>query len=93
MILHLAGVGFAIAAIVLYSINMGHIGFWWMCNRYDNYWDSYQTPKPTLSADERRKQEDCLEAKDLLIVSVGNVSKFCPSSDHYTSTFYLKFEI
>ncbi|CAM9222196.1 unnamed protein product [Lampetra planeri] len=76
VILHLAGVAFAIAAIVLYSINIANIGFWWMCDRNDNYWDSYpyQTPKPTLSAAERRKQENCLEAKELLILLVRGIN-------------------
>ncbi|KAM9783186.1 membrane-spanning 4-domains subfamily A member 8-like [Neosynchiropus ocellatus] len=38
VILNLCGIAFAITAVVLYSINIAHIGFWWICRDHD-YWD------------------------------------------------------
>lgn len=66
MTLNLAGVAFAIAAIVLYSINMAQIYLWWMCDRYSYY----NTPSPSLQKD--IVVEKCLEGKALILVSIKN---------------------
>lgn len=68
MILNLFGVAFAIAAIVLYSIDIALIGLWWMCDD-DDYSFQYNTPSP----DEKIIMEKCLEGKALVLVSVENV--------------------
>uniref|UniRef100_A0A4W6BNG8 Uncharacterized protein n=1 Tax=Lates calcarifer TaxID=8187 RepID=A0A4W6BNG8_LATCA len=47
VILNLAGVGFAIAAIILYSINIGNRWLWWMCDFDDYYW-RIPTPSPEI---------------------------------------------
>ncbi len=70
VILNLAGVGIAIVAIVLYSINMVNIRLWWMCR--DPY-SEYEYTTPTPSPHESIMKEKCLEGKELVLVSVKNV--------------------
>lgn len=64
VILNLFGVLFAIAAIVLYSIDIALGDLWWLCD-YD-YRFEYQTPSPA----EERLEEKCLQGKELLLVSL-----------------------
>ncbi|XP_074538665.1 transmembrane protein 176A-like [Halichoeres trimaculatus] len=66
--LNVAGVAFAIAAIVLYSINIAHIRFWWRCQRDDDdYYYGYhrEHPTPSPSPEEMMMRQKCLEAQDL----------------------------
>lgn len=64
VILNLFGVLFAIAAIVLYSIDIAVQDLWWFCD--DDYRFQYQTPSP----EEERLEEKCLQSKALLLVSL-----------------------
>ncbi|XP_027142863.1 membrane-spanning 4-domains subfamily A member 8-like isoform X1 [Larimichthys crocea] len=66
VILNLAGVAFAIAAIVLYSIQITSISFWRLCRSYDyfDYYSRYSTP----SRHEDIMTEKCLEAKALILM-------------------------
>ncbi|XP_044063816.1 membrane-spanning 4-domains subfamily A member 8-like [Siniperca chuatsi] len=68
-ILNLAGVAFAITAIVLYSINIADIYFWWMCN--DGYYD-YTTPSP--SSEVIILKEKCLEGKALVLMLTRSIN-------------------
>ncbi|KAM9353136.1 uncharacterized protein ABDE67_005502 [Symphorus nematophorus] len=68
--LNLAGVGFAIAAIILYSINLVVRQLWWMCD-YDYYFTSEYT---TLSPQERIIMEKCLEGKALALMFVRSIN-------------------
>lgn len=63
MILNLSGVGFAIAAIVLYSIDIALTSLWWMCD--NDYYEEY-----TKAPEEKIILEKCLEGKALVLVSV-----------------------
>lgn len=65
MILNLFGVLFAIAAIVLYSIDLAITSLWWLCN--DDYHDYYDT---TWSPAENVIMEKCYKGKELILVSV-----------------------
>ncbi|XP_027142868.1 uncharacterized protein LOC104932168 isoform X2 [Larimichthys crocea] len=64
VILNLAGVAFAITAIVLYSISMIDIGPWWMCYEYPYHYSRYNTPSPHQDI----MREKCLEAKALIVM-------------------------
>lgn len=64
VILNLFGVLFAIAAIVLYSIDIALGDLWWLCD--DDYRSEYQTVSP----EEQRLEEKCLQGKELLLVSL-----------------------
>lgn len=67
MILNLSGVGFAVAAIILYSIDLAITSLWWICD------DDYNYEYRTLSPDEQIIREKCLEGRALVEVSVLNV--------------------
>ncbi|XP_042346767.1 uncharacterized protein LOC121946315 isoform X2 [Plectropomus leopardus] len=73
-ILNLAGIGFAIAAIVLYSINIANVGLWWMCHRdeYDYY--SYSRSTTTPSPGEEVMKERCLEAKENILMLLRSMN-------------------
>ncbi|XP_019130763.1 membrane-spanning 4-domains subfamily A member 8 isoform X1 [Larimichthys crocea] len=62
VILNLAGVAFAITAIVLYSISMPYTGPWWMCDNYG--YSRYNTQSPHQDI----MEEKCLEAKALIVM-------------------------
>ncbi|XP_019130736.2 membrane-spanning 4-domains subfamily A member 8 [Larimichthys crocea] len=64
VILNLAGVAFAIAAIILYSLNIAEIGLWWMCGSDDYYYSRHHTPSPH----EDIATEKCLEGKALILM-------------------------
>ncbi|XP_029928769.1 transmembrane protein 176l.4 [Myripristis murdjan] len=67
VILNLSGVCFAIAAIVLYSINIADMRFWWLCDRDDYYWYDRQT-QPTPSSSEMFFKERCQEGRDIILI-------------------------
>ncbi|CAJ1062873.1 transmembrane protein 176B-like [Xyrichtys novacula] len=68
VILSLSGVGFAIAAIILYSINMGTIYLGWMCEESYNYDDYISDHQRTLSPGDQFMKEKCLEAEDMVLM-------------------------
>uniref|UniRef100_A0A3P8U5X4 Transmembrane protein 176l.4 n=1 Tax=Amphiprion percula TaxID=161767 RepID=A0A3P8U5X4_AMPPE len=67
LVLNLAGVAFAITAIVMYSINVANIylGYWY-CDR-DHYYYGYRRHHTTTTPSPERDvlQEKCLEAREL----------------------------
>lgn len=75
VILNLAGVGFAIAAIVLYAINLSEIGFWWLCRDYNRYYD-YRSDYGTTTPSPYKEMMDsgCLEGKELLIMLTQSIN-------------------
>ena len=78
MILNLAGVGFAIAAIVLYSVNIADI--WWQCDDYSDPWRyrHYRPYRPTPSTPspwDNILKEKCLEGKQVILVCFKNSSQ------------------
>ncbi|KAM6994699.1 uncharacterized protein LKV04_007043 [Tautogolabrus adspersus] len=72
VILNLSGVAFAIAAIVLYSINIANIGLWWMCrnNDYEYRYNQHTTTSTTPSPD----QTKCLEAKAMILMLLRSIN-------------------
>ncbi|XP_049901878.1 transmembrane protein 176B-like isoform X4 [Epinephelus moara] len=75
VILNLAGVGFAIASIVLYSVNMTNIWLWSMCDNDYNY-DYYSRHRPTAapSPGEEIMKEKCLEGKELILMLLRSIN-------------------
>ncbi|XP_038566632.1 membrane-spanning 4-domains subfamily A member 8-like [Micropterus salmoides] len=69
VILNLAGVAFAIAAIVLYSISVANNYLWWLCDR--NYYYDYTTPSP--ASEEKALIDKCLEGKALVLMLVRSI--------------------
>ncbi|KAM6935108.1 uncharacterized protein PEZ65_005530 isoform 2-T3 [Lycodopsis pacificus] len=76
VMLNLAGVAFSITAIVLYSINIGQIRMWWMCSRYNDYYNSgyRDSTDPTQSPGETYMKEKCLEGKELALMLLRSVN-------------------
>ncbi|CAN9514178.1 unnamed protein product [Ophioblennius macclurei] len=71
--MQLAGVGFAIAAIVLYCINIVEIRMGWMC-REDYYWyHRHTTPSPEPDVTKMLK-ERCYEARDLSVALLRSIN-------------------
>ncbi|XP_068180505.1 membrane-spanning 4-domains subfamily A member 8-like [Antennarius striatus] len=68
--LNIAGVGFAIAAIVLYMINISDIWVWWMC--HNDYYSDYG--RPTLSPREKILLEKCMEGETLVQVVLRSIN-------------------
>ncbi|KAJ4931454.1 hypothetical protein JOQ06_025749 [Pogonophryne albipinna] len=66
VILNLAGVGFAIAAITLYSLRMANIWLYWLCEHDNNQY--YYHHSPTASSGERSMQQKCLEIKHMMLI-------------------------
>ncbi|KAL3059948.1 hypothetical protein OYC64_014531 [Pagothenia borchgrevinki] len=66
VILNLAGVGFAIAAITLYSFRMANMWLYWLCED-DNY-PYYSHHSPTASSGDERMEQECLETKDMMLM-------------------------
>ncbi|XP_014824584.1 PREDICTED: transmembrane protein 176B-like [Poecilia mexicana] len=63
VILNLAGVGFAIAAIVLYSIYISRLRMsWWNCSNSRSYNDFYN-PTPPSQSDNQYFRQMCLEGE------------------------------
>ncbi|KAM9783301.1 membrane-spanning 4-domains subfamily A member 3-like [Neosynchiropus ocellatus] len=71
VILNLCGIAFAITAVVLYSISIAQIGFWWLCRDRDYWDDRSENMRPTPSS---RQKENCLHAKSLLIMVVQGIN-------------------
>lgn len=72
--LNVAGVAFAITAIVLYSIHLANIYLWWgsQCdNDYNPYWYQMRTTTAvTPSPEEMIIKERCLEGQAVVKVSL-----------------------
>ncbi|KAM3615239.1 uncharacterized protein V6R79_025361 [Siganus canaliculatus] len=73
VMLNVAGVGFAIAAIVLYCINLAYIRAWWMCRDYDDD-DYYYRRHRTVSPRETIIKEMCQEGNDLAVVMLRSIN-------------------
>ncbi|XP_073341832.1 uncharacterized protein [Pagrus major] len=69
VILNLFGVAFAIAAIILYSLDIAFIGLWWMCNDYDDYISYDLTPSPH----EDVMKEKCLEGRTMALMLIRGI--------------------
>ncbi|XP_071376139.1 transmembrane protein 176A-like [Centroberyx affinis] len=79
VLFNLAGVGFAIAAIVLYSINLAMIGMYWLCERDYDYGGWYErrerpTQAPTPSDEQRSMMEKCLEGKAIILMLLRSIN-------------------
>ncbi|XP_026172305.1 high affinity immunoglobulin epsilon receptor subunit beta-like [Mastacembelus armatus] len=75
VILNLAGVAFAITAIVLYSINMGTIYMWFACKRDEDYnWYDRRQTTPDPSPEVIFMQEKCLEGKALVLMLIQSIN-------------------
>lgn len=59
----LAGVAFAITAVVLYIINLSEMSFWWLCNDY------YGRTSSSSAEDKNR----CMEAQNIIEVIINNL--------------------
>ncbi|XP_068615232.1 membrane-spanning 4-domains subfamily A member 6C-like isoform X2 [Brachionichthys hirsutus] len=71
--LNLAGVAFAIAAIVLYSCNIAAIWLRWICDEFHHdYYSDYI--KPTLSPREKILLEKCMEGESLILILLRSIS-------------------
>ncbi|KAK5892108.1 hypothetical protein CesoFtcFv8_012522 [Champsocephalus esox] len=66
VILNLAGVGFAIAAITLYSLRMTNMWLYWLCENHNNQY--YYHHSPTASSGEKRMEQECLETKNMMMM-------------------------
>ncbi|MED6294683.1 hypothetical protein CHARACLAT_023640 [Characodon lateralis] len=69
VILNLAGVAFAITAIVLYSIYVANIRVWYSCEQ-THYW-GYTTPSPTS---DMQYIENCLRGKTLIVMLLRSIT-------------------
>ncbi|XP_072249653.1 membrane-spanning 4-domains subfamily A member 6C-like [Leuresthes tenuis] len=69
VILNLAGVGFAIAGIVLYSLQLGFANIWYSC---DDYSDGYRATQRPYSPDNMK--ENCLEVKEMALILLRSIS-------------------
>ncbi|XP_035527841.1 transmembrane protein 176A-like [Morone saxatilis] len=70
VILNLVGVCFAIAAIVLYSMNIANIWVGWMCN--EDYMSAYSVRTPSPRED--IVQEKCLEGAALILMLLRSIN-------------------
>ncbi|XP_072249651.1 membrane-spanning 4-domains subfamily A member 6C-like [Leuresthes tenuis] len=69
VILNLAGVGFAIAGIVLYSLQLGFAHIWYSC---DDYSDGYRATQRPYSSENMK--ENCLEVKEMALILLRSIS-------------------
>ncbi|XP_070823349.1 membrane-spanning 4-domains subfamily A member 12-like [Chaetodon trifascialis] len=67
--LNLAGVCLAIAAIVLYSINIASMWLWWVC--HSDYWDY---DRPTRSPQEEIIMEKCLQGEAVILMLAQGIN-------------------
>ncbi|XP_034553303.1 transmembrane protein 176B-like [Notolabrus celidotus] len=82
VILSVSGVAFAIAAIVLYSINIAHIYMWWECEQsyydggydYDDFGNRHRRTTPPPSSEQIRMKEKCLEAQNLALMLLRSIN-------------------
>ncbi|KAM4736500.1 LOW QUALITY PROTEIN: uncharacterized protein FYW61_006625 [Anableps anableps] len=68
VILNLAGVGVAIAAIVLYSIYISNIYLWWNCSFSGSYYRPYNTTTPPAQIGSEFFRRMCLEGRLVYLV-------------------------
>lgn len=73
VVLNLSGVCFSIAAIVLYSINLANMGFWWMCDS-DYYWYDRPMPYPSASPGEVLMKERCFEGIAMILIILRGIN-------------------
>ncbi|XP_033496478.1 membrane-spanning 4-domains subfamily A member 15-like [Epinephelus lanceolatus] len=75
VILNLAGVGFAIASIILYSINTAVVWVWLQCDNDYNY-DYYPRHRPTAtpSPGEEFLKQKCLEGKEMVLMLLTSIN-------------------
>ncbi|XP_049587746.1 membrane-spanning 4-domains subfamily A member 6C [Syngnathus scovelli] len=73
VILNLSGIGFAIAGIVLYAINISDIFLWNIC-RVDDSYNWSQTTTRSLSGNEQQYLQRCLEGKALLLMLLRSIN-------------------
>ncbi|XP_070691537.1 membrane-spanning 4-domains subfamily A member 6C-like [Pempheris klunzingeri] len=74
VILSLLGVGFAIASIVLYSINVANIWLWWICN---DYHDDMQIPGDMAKCNEATAVIEALLTGINSVLIVLSVLELC----------------
>uniref|UniRef100_A0A672HYS6 Transmembrane protein 176l.4 n=1 Tax=Salarias fasciatus TaxID=181472 RepID=A0A672HYS6_SALFA len=82
VILQLSGVCFAIAAIVMFSINLADTNLWDFCNLdnfrlnydYDDYGRRHARTTPSPSAQETALRDACLEAKRLSLMLLMGIN-------------------
>ncbi|XP_059194889.1 membrane-spanning 4-domains subfamily A member 15-like [Centropristis striata] len=73
VILNLAGVGFAIAAIVFYSINLSETSVW-MCEDGDYGYSYYRHTTAAPSPGEVIMRKKCLEGKELVLMLLRSMN-------------------
>ncbi|XP_049438814.1 high affinity immunoglobulin epsilon receptor subunit beta-like [Epinephelus fuscoguttatus] len=75
VILNLAGVGFAIASIVLYGINIAVVWVWVECDNNYNY-DYYSRHRPTAtpSPGEENLKENCLKGEEMVLMLLTSIN-------------------
>ncbi|XP_028986085.1 membrane-spanning 4-domains subfamily A member 8-like [Betta splendens] len=73
VISNLAGVAFAITAIVLYCISIGDIYFWRDCSARSWYYDRWPTPSPTPSSSVREITDKCLWYKSEVLLLLRGI--------------------
>ncbi|XP_008281179.1 transmembrane protein 176B-like [Stegastes partitus] len=72
VVLNLAGVAFAITAIVLYSISIANARTWWSCGfDYESWYERRHTTTPSPSRDFLR--ERCMEARELFMMLLRGI--------------------
>ncbi|XP_076006678.1 membrane-spanning 4-domains subfamily A member 15-like [Genypterus blacodes] len=73
VMLNLAGVAFAITAIVLYSINLARANVYNLCQRDYNYWyGSHTTVAP--SPDEKYLMERCMDGQAIILMLLRGIN-------------------
>ncbi|XP_076006501.1 membrane-spanning 4-domains subfamily A member 15-like [Genypterus blacodes] len=73
VMLNLAGVAFAITAIVLYSINIAEIRLYWLCDRENDYWYRSRTTVAP-SPDEKYLMERCMDGKAIILMLLRGIN-------------------
>ncbi|KAL7394572.1 hypothetical protein ABVT39_028123 [Epinephelus coioides] len=78
VILNLAGVGFAIASIILYSINIAVVWVWVECDNYNNNYnyDYYSRHRLTAtpSPGEEILKENCLKGEEMVLMLLTSIN-------------------
>ncbi|KAK0155554.1 1-phosphatidylinositol phosphodiesterase [Merluccius polli] len=73
---HLAGVGFSIAAVVLYSMNLAEMSFWRLCRDDDDYYfyHYHHSSSTTASPDRQDTLRRCLEGQRIITMVLGGIN-------------------
>ncbi|KAF0046065.1 hypothetical protein F2P81_002594 [Scophthalmus maximus] len=74
VILNMAGVAFAVTAIVLYSINLANVDFWWLCEHDDYEYRNRRVAPLTQSPEESLIQEKCWRGQELTLMLVRSIN-------------------